>query len=117
MQFDDDPSGPRGAPKSISIAGRSFAFACGLPEEELHALQEQVRARGGRVDPDLTPATDVLVVGSLPGLGRLAEQGREVILRAELYRDRRGLLAIVTEAAVRATLTANPGGDASLTGC
>jgi hypothetical protein len=94
---------------SIPIAGRSFAFACGLPEGELHALQEEVRARGGRVDADLSPETDVLVVGALPGIGRLAESGREVILRGELYRDRIGLLKFVTEAALRAALAASPG--------
>jgi hypothetical protein len=111
VQFEVDPSWPRGAPESNPIAGRSFAFACGLPDEELHALQEQVRARGGRVDPDLSPTTDVLVVASLPGLGRLAETGREVILRGELYRDRLGLLEFVTEEALRAALAASPGGD------
>jgi hypothetical protein len=97
---------------SIRIAGRSFAFACGLPEEELHALQEQVRARGGRVDADLSPETDVIVVGSLPALGQLAERGREVILRGELYRDRQGHLEFVTEEALRAALAASPGGEA-----
>ncbi|HPA50935.1 MAG TPA: hypothetical protein PLP50_04960 [Thermoanaerobaculia bacterium] len=112
MHFRDDPPRARGAPKSILIAGRSFAFACGLSGEELHALQEEVRARGGRIDVDLTPETDVLVVGSLPGIGRLAEKGREVILRGELYRDRIGLLEFVTEEALRATLSASPGGEA-----
>lgn len=112
VQSEGDPSGPRDAPKSIPIAGRSFAFACAIPGEDLRALQELVRVRGGRIDPELTPATDVLVVGSLSGLGRLAEQGREVILRAELYRDRRGLLEFVTEAALRAALRASPGGNA-----
>ena len=112
MHLKDDPPRPRDAQKSISIAGRSFAFACGLPEGELHALQEQVRARGGRVDPDLSPETDVLVVALLPGLGRLAETGREVILRGELYRDRLGLLEFVTEEALRAFLGTSPGGDA-----
>lgn len=110
MHFKDDPPRPREASRSIPIAGRSFAFACGLPDEELHALQEQVRARGGRVDPDLSPTTDVLVVASLPGLGRLAETGREVILRGELYRDRLGLLEFVTEEALRAALVADPDG-------
>ncbi len=112
MHFMDDPPRARGARKSIPIAGRSFAFACGLSGEELHALQEEVRARGGRIDVDLTPETDVLVVGSLPGIGRLAEKGREVILRGELYRDRLGLLEFVTEAALRAALAAGSGGDA-----
>ncbi len=112
MHFKDDPPRPREAQKSIPIAGRSFAFACGLPEEELRALEEQVRSRGGRIDPDLSPATDVLVVASLPGLGRLAETGREVVLRGELYRDRLGLLEFVTEEALRAALGTSPGGDA-----
>jgi hypothetical protein len=111
VQSEVDPSRPRGTPESIPIAGRSFAFACGLPEEELHFLEQQVRSRGGRIDPDLSPATDVLVVASLPGLGRLAETGREVILRGELYRDRLGLLEFVTEDALRAALAASPGGD------
>ena len=71
-----------------------------------------MRSRGGRIDPDLIPATDVLVVASLPGLGRLAESGREVILRGELYRDRLGLLEFVTEEALRAALAAGPGGAA-----
>ena len=112
VHFRDDPPRARGAPKSILIAGRSFAFACGLSGEELHALQEEVRARGGRIDVDLTPETDVLVVGSLPGIGRLAEKGREVILRGELYRDRIGLLEFVTEEALRAALGTSPDGDA-----
>jgi len=112
VHFKDDSPRLREAPKSIPIAGRSFAFACGLPEEELRALEEQVRSRGGRIDPDLSPATDVLVVASLPGLGRLAEAGREVILRGELYRDRLGLLEFVTEEALRAALGTNPGGEA-----
>ena len=112
MHLKDDPPRPRDAQKSISIAGRSFAFACGLPEGELHALQEQVRARGGRVDPDLSPETDVLVVALLPGLGRLAETGRAVILRGERSRDRLGLLEFVTEAALRVTLSGDSGGDA-----
>lgn len=109
MHFKNDPPRPRDAPESIPIAGRSFAFACGLSDEELHALQEEVRARGGRVDADLNPDTDVLVVGGLPGVGRLAEKGREVILRGELYRDRRGLLEFVTEAALRVALAASRG--------
>lgn len=109
VHFKDDPRRPRDAPKSIPIAGRSFAFACGLSGEELHALQEEVRARGGRVDADLSPETDVLVVGALPGIGRLAEKGREVILRGELYRDRIGLLEFVTEEALRAALAASSG--------
>lgn len=112
MHFMDDPPRPREAPKSIPIAGRSFAFACGLSGEDLLALQEEVRARGGRIDVDLSPETDVLVVGSLPGIGRLAETGREVILRGELYRDRIGLLEFVTEAALRVTLSGDSGGDA-----
>lgn len=112
MHFKNDPPRTREASRSIPIAGRSFAFACGLSGEELHALQEEVRARGGRVDTDLSPATDVLVVGSLPGIGRLAEKGREVILRGELYRDRRGRLEFVTEEALRAALAASPGGEA-----
>ena len=112
MHFKDEPPRPREAQKSIPIAGRSFAFACGIAGEELHALQEEVRARGGRIDADLSPTTDVLVVGALPGIGRLAERGREVILRGELYRDRIGLLEFVTEAALRATLVAGSGGDA-----
>jgi hypothetical protein len=110
VHFKDDPPRPREASRSIPIAGRSFAFACGLPEAELHFLEEQVRSRGGRIDPDLSPATDVLVVASLPGLGRLAETGREVILRGELYRDRIGLLEFVTEEALRAVLVADPDG-------
>ncbi|CAG0926536.1 hypothetical protein PLCT1_00073 [Planctomycetaceae bacterium] len=109
MHLKDNPPRAREAPKSIPIAGRSFAFACGLAGEELHALQEEVRARGGRIDADLNPDTDVLVVGSLPGVGRLAEKGREVILRGELYRDRRGRLEFVTEEALRVALTASPG--------
>ena len=112
MHFMDDPPRPREAPKSIPIAGSSFAFACGLSGEELHALQEEVRARGGRIDADLSPETDVLVVGSLPGIGRLAEKGREVILRGELHRDRLGLLEFVTEAVLRGALVSSPG-DAS----
>lgn len=111
MHFKDDPRRSRDAPKSVPIAGRSFAFACGLSGEELHALQEEVRARGGRIDADLNPDTDVLVVGSLPGIGRLAEKGREVILRGELYRDRRGRLEFVTEEALRAALSASSGGE------
>lgn len=112
MHSQTDPHLTREASRSIPIAGRSFAFACGLSGEELHALQEEVRARGGRVDTDLRPATDVLVVGSLPGIGRLAEKGREVILRGGLYRARRGRLEFVTEEALRAALAANPGGEA-----
>ena len=42
--------------------------------------------------------------------GRLAETGREVILRGELYRDRLGLLEFVTEEALRAALVADPDG-------
>lgn len=112
VHFKDNPPRARGAPKSIAIAGRSFAFACGLSGEELHALQEEVRARGGRINADLSPATGVLVVGALPGIGRLAEKGREVILRGELYRDRIGLLEFVTEAALRAALSTSSGGEA-----
>lgn len=111
MHSKNDPPRTRGASGSILIAGRSFAFACGLAGEDLHALQEEVRARGGRVDSDLSPDTDVLVVGTLPGLGRLAESGREVALRGELYRDRLGVLEFVTEAALRAALAAGPGGE------
>ena len=111
MKLEDDPPPGRDTPTPFRISGRSFAFACGLPADELLALAAQLRARGGRIDPDLSSDTDVLVVGSLPGLGRLAEDGREVILRGELYRDRLGLLEFVTEAALRASLTSNEGGD------
>lgn len=51
-------------------------------------------------------------MGTSAGSGRLVESGREVILCGEVYRDRRGLLEFVTEAALRAALAASPGGDA-----